>query len=244
MSPHVQKLLEAQTVECNLSLRYYRATFSIRNGVKWLLWDTGKIGEASDAGELSCLDKVGETSQPWKLPWRILEHGRRFQGAFEVGEIYQIMEVASSSRKSQQYNRRALLRIPIPCHHMDRCHKTTHQTQQQLDPDNNKQAGSKWSWNLRPRPPNYELAVAFIGNGTEIWGHVRQITTWQWHHRVREVKEKLAFVVHAVLAVVCFEQKINYKYASMLEFCKNILSVLSLSFGRTSFCAIYFWIIT
>jgi len=124
-STHVQIRL-ASTVKHDLSLRYYRATFSIRNGVKWLLWDTGKIGEASDAGELSCLDKVGETSQPWKLPWKILERGRRFQGAFEVGETYQIMEVASSSRKSQRCNRRALLRIPIPCHHMDRCHKTTH----------------------------------------------------------------------------------------------------------------------
>jgi len=138
----------------------------------------------------SCLvsNKVGETSQSWKLPWKMLEHGRRFQGAVEVGETYQIMEVASSSRKSQQYNRRALLRIP--CHHMDRCHKTTHQTQQQLDPDNNKQDGSKWSWNLRPRPPNYELAVAFIGNGIEIWGHVRQFTIWQWHLRVKKKLRK------------------------------------------------------
>ena len=112
-----------------------------------------------------------------------------------------VMEVASSSIKSQQYNRRALLRTPIPCHHMDRYHKTTHQNNSNLTPDEEKQAGSKWSWNLRPRPPNYdlavaftnvelkfeatstELAVAFIGNDTEIWGHVRQITSWQWHHR-------------------------------------------------------------
>ena len=157
-SIHIQIRL-ASTVKHDLSLRYYRATFSIRNGVKWLLRDTGKIREASDVGELSCLNKVGETSQSWELPWKILEHGRRFQGAFEVGETYQIMEVALSSRKSQQYNRRALLRTPIPCHHMDRYHKTTHQHNSNLTTDIN------------------ELWVG----GPEIWGHVRRIATWRWH---------------------------------------------------------------
>jgi len=116
----------------------------------------------------------------------------RCRGAV-LSQIRLVKEVASSSRKSQQYNRRALLRIPIPCHHMDRCHK--HQNNSNLTPDIKKQAGSKWSWNLRPRPPNYDLAVAFIGNGLEIWGHVRQITIWQWHHRVKKVKEKLALKV-------------------------------------------------
>jgi len=132
-SIHIQIWL-TRTVKYDLSLRYYRATFSVRNGVKWLLWDTGKIGEASDEGELSCLNKVGETFQSWKLPLKILERGRSFQGDFEIGETYQFMEVVSSSRKSQRCDRRALLRIPIPCHHMDRYHKTTHQAQQQLDP--------------------------------------------------------------------------------------------------------------
>ena len=143
-----------------------------------------KIGDASVAGKLSCLTKVGETSHLWRLPWKKLEHTKKVGGACEVRKTCQRVEVASRSRKSQQYNRRALLRIPIPCHHMDRCHKTTHQHNSNLTSDINK-TGSRWSWNLRPRPPNCDLAVAFIGNGIKIWGHVRLITTWQWHHRVR-----------------------------------------------------------
>jgi len=111
------------------------------------------------------------------------------QGDFEVGETYYPWEVASRSRKSQQYDRRALLRIPIPCHHMDRCHKTTHQNNSNLTPDIRNKLGVggpgilgrvrrittwrwhslMWNWNLRLRPLNYELAVALIGNGIEIW---------------------------------------------------------------------------
>ena len=98
------------------------------------LFCLNKIGEASVAGKLSCLTKVGETSHLWKLPWKKLEHAKKVGGACEARKTYQRVEVASRSRKSQRYNRRALLRIPIPCHYMDRCHKTTHQKEQQLDP--------------------------------------------------------------------------------------------------------------
>jgi len=56
-----KKLLEAQTVKCNLSSRYYRATFSMRNGVKWLSGDIIKVGETSLVMGVALMSEKGLT---------------------------------------------------------------------------------------------------------------------------------------------------------------------------------------
>jgi len=197
-SIHVQIWL-ASTVEHDLSLRYYRATFSIRNGVKWLMWDTGKIGEASDAGELSCL------KQGW---WNIsaMEVALKNTRTSKKGcrEPLRLVKLTKLWRLPQVLER-ANSTIGERCSEFQ-FHVTTWigatkrriKPNSNLTPDDKKKAGRKWSWNLRPRLPNYDLAVAFIGNGLEIWGHVRQVTIWSWHHRVKKVKEKLALKVQVL----------------------------------------------
>ena len=67
----------------------------MRNGVKWSSQDTDKIGETSDAGKLSCL------KQGWRKSWRktcLVSITKRLWGTSEVGETYQIMEVASNAK--------------------------------------------------------------------------------------------------------------------------------------------------
>jgi len=69
----------------------------MRNGVKWPWRDIDKIGEASDAGRLSCL------KQGWRKPWHkacLVSMMKRLWGTSEVGETYRLMEVASNAKAS------------------------------------------------------------------------------------------------------------------------------------------------
>jgi len=69
----------------------------MRNGVKWSWRNTDKIGEASDAGMLSCL------KQGWRKSWRktcLASIKKRKWGTSGVGETYRLMEVAPNAKQS------------------------------------------------------------------------------------------------------------------------------------------------
>jgi len=105
----------------------------------------GKIGEASGVGELSCFNKVGETSQLWKLPcykqgWRkswckicfartrekVMGRLRGWRNLPIYGSCLKVLERSNSTQG------RALLRNLTLCHHIGDRHKTAHQNNSNL----------------------------------------------------------------------------------------------------------------